>query len=1163
MADTGEYKLRLVVESMVGNAIKEFTQAKTGANALNIASGNLMRTLGKTAVKFGSLATAVTVTTKVIKASTNASIEFNTALANVATLIPQEEQRLLSLKGTIEGLSIDSGKSLDDLTDGVYQVISAFGDAIDTEQKLTIVTKSAIAGQSSTTESLNLLSAVTKAYGDTSASALSQVSDLAFLTVKLGQTTYPELATSIQKVTSLSELLDVSQQELFTTFATLTGVTGDAAVVSTQFKAVLNALLSPTDSLNSLMQELGVTSGQAMIQEYGFQGSLKEIIKYSEKLHVPLSDLVSSQEAIVAVQALGSAQADVFNAKLEQMNKSAGTTNKAFNEVSDGINDAGFALKQLKSMVKVVATQIGDKFTPSVSFLAKGLTNLIGRVTGNVTAQTQMKKSYEELISLSSDYVKINDELSESIDDQTTAYLNLQKALLEDKIQDALTDLSKNYEGTNEKIGELEQTLTDSQSVVDKNSKVFKKLGKMLGITVDSTLDWQQAMIDTNTATEDNLKNNMRLSDALAKLGYSDPAFITMVLDYNKALGKVDSTTSDLNVATAEQQYQMQLIAQAVADETTNIDSLASKNKALYDTIMDMVDDIKADDLAKSNADSTKTITEQMEAYKDFSIEELNAEISSLKYAEKHEISQENRKTLTELINALLEKRNGLQKTQDQLAESYKKTMTEQYQQELATLTAGEGLVKIENDRANAIAEAKANHADDANMLTTINALYDEQAKQFNKTIEAQLDSELASQKVLTAEEEVEQARKQAIKTLEEQGVTEQSIFDKTNALYDNKINAIRSSEQELENEEDAVWALKIATLEAGTEAESLEIEKQNAIAEAIEKYGEESKVIESITEYYDKLKKAKEDAKDSENTSYLEDLEDWGKGIVSDDTYAELDKLQSKMSKVENTWNQMSSITNAVSDAFSSYHDKVMSDMEAELSKTETDAETKRETADKVLEDLKDDNDTKISNLQDMYENDAISYDEYISRKKEIDNEYQNAQNKAEAEAIKSENAVLKAQYEIDKSSFESNKKTSIANAIISGAEGTMKSWAMGPIVGAAMSTVIAGATAYNVSQIASQSGPTEPTYAPVPTYFEEGGVVNSATNAIIGEAGPEAVIPLDKFDQTVFGSKTSSKNSVNYNITGNTFVGVGGVDDLIVKMEERRNVLKKRNRI
>jgi len=1163
MADTGEYKLRLVVESMVGNAIKEFTQAKTGANALNIASGTLMKTLGKTAVKFGSLATAVTVTTKVIKASTNASIEFNTALANVATLIPQEEQRLLSLKGTIEGLSIDSGKSLDDLTDGVYQVISAFGDAIDTEQKLTIVTKSAIAGQSSTTESLNLLSAVTKAYGDTSASALSQVSDLAFLTVKLGQTTYPELATSIQKVTSLSELLDVSQQELFTTFATLTGVTGDAAVVSTQFKAVLNALLSPTDSLNSLMQELGVTSGQAMIQEYGFQGSLKEIIKYSEKLHVPLSDLVSSQEAIVAVQALGSAQADVFNAKLEQMNKSAGTTNKAFNEVSDGINDAGFALKQLKSMVKVVATQIGDKFTPSVSFLAKGLTNLIGRVTGNVTAQTQMKKSYEELISLSSDYVKINDELSESIDDQTTAYLNLQKALLEDKIQDALTDLSENYEGTNEKIGELEQTLTDSQSVVDKNSKVFKKLGKMLGITVDSTLDWQQAMIDTNTATEDNLKNNMRLSDALAKLGYSDPAFITMVLDYNKALGKVDSTTSDLNVATAEQQYQMQLIAQAVADETTNIDSLASKNKALYDTIMDMVDDIKADDLAKSNADSTKTITEQMEAYKDFSIEELNAEISSLKYAEKHEISQENRKTLTELINALLEKRNGLQKTQDQLAESYKKTMTEQYQQELATLTAGEGLVKIENDRANAIAEAKANHADDANMLTTINALYDEQAKQFNKTIEAQLDSELASQKVLTAEEEVEQARKQAIKTLEEQGVTEQSIFDKTNALYDNKINAIRSSEQELENEEDAVWALKIATLEAGTEAESLEIEKQNAIAEAIEKYGEESKVIESITEYYDKLKKAKEDAKDSENTSYLEDLEDWGKGIVSDDTYAELDKLQSKMSKVENTWNQMSSITNAVSDAFSSYHDKVMSDMKAELSKTETDAETKRETADKVLEDLKDDNDTKISNLQDMYENDAISYDEYISRKKEIDNEYQNAQNKAEAEAIKSENAVLKAQYEIDKSSFESNKKTSIANAIISGAEGTMKSWAMGPIVGAAMSTVIAGATAYNVSQIASQSGPTEPTYAPVPTYFEEGGVVNSATNAIIGEAGPEAVIPLDKFDQTVFGSKTSSKNSVNYNITGNTFVGVGGVDDLIVKMEERRNVLKKRNRI
>ena len=38
-------------------------------------------------------------------------------------------------------------------------------------------------------------------YGDTSAAAVAKASDLALLTVRLGQTTFPELAASIGRVT--------------------------------------------------------------------------------------------------------------------------------------------------------------------------------------------------------------------------------------------------------------------------------------------------------------------------------------------------------------------------------------------------------------------------------------------------------------------------------------------------------------------------------------------------------------------------------------------------------------------------------------------------------------------------------------------------------------------------------------------------------------------------------------------------------------------------------------------------------------------------------------------------------------------------------------------------------------------------------------------------
>ena len=84
-----------------------------------------------------------------------------------------------------------------------YQVISAFGDTKEVPKQLEATLKAAKAGGASAFDSLNLLSAVTKGYGDTSFEAMMKVSDLAFQTVKLGQTTFPELASSIGRVAFL------------------------------------------------------------------------------------------------------------------------------------------------------------------------------------------------------------------------------------------------------------------------------------------------------------------------------------------------------------------------------------------------------------------------------------------------------------------------------------------------------------------------------------------------------------------------------------------------------------------------------------------------------------------------------------------------------------------------------------------------------------------------------------------------------------------------------------------------------------------------------------------------------------------------------------------------------------------------------------------------
>lgn len=171
--------------------------------------------------------------------------KFNGAMANVASLgVPIE--RVKELKTTVQDMSIAVGKSTDDLSDGLYQVVSAFGDTADSVEILDTNARAAAAGLATTTDSINLTSSVTKGYGDVSAASVKKVADLAFVTANLGQTTFPELAASMGTVVPMAVALGATQEELFAQMTALTGVTGNTSEVTTQLRATYQAILAPT-----------------------------------------------------------------------------------------------------------------------------------------------------------------------------------------------------------------------------------------------------------------------------------------------------------------------------------------------------------------------------------------------------------------------------------------------------------------------------------------------------------------------------------------------------------------------------------------------------------------------------------------------------------------------------------------------------------------------------------------------------------------------------------------------------------------------------------------------------------------------------------------------------------------------------------------------------
>lgn len=169
-----------------------------------------------------------------------------------------------------------------------------------------------------------------KGYDSVNVKTAQSISDMAFQTQKLGVTTYKELAASMQPLFPLGKSLNVSYQELFGSMATLTGVTGNTAEVTTQMKGLFTGLLKPTESMSKLMQKYGYENGQAMIKAEGMQGVLKILQKETGGQSNKMAQLFSNSRALTAALALTGSQYETFKEKTAKMGKAQGSTEKLY-----------------------------------------------------------------------------------------------------------------------------------------------------------------------------------------------------------------------------------------------------------------------------------------------------------------------------------------------------------------------------------------------------------------------------------------------------------------------------------------------------------------------------------------------------------------------------------------------------------------------------------------------------------------------------------------------------------------------------------------------------------------------------------------------------------------------------------------------------------------
>lgn len=353
---------------MLNTADAEKSLSKTDSKAKTFLGtiGNGVVTVAKFAGAVGAAAlTAAGAATKV-------AADFQSQMSNVQTLLTGTQDEIaakVSKYGDIvKEVSRTTGLETSNLTDGLYQVVSAFGDVDDAAKIMEIAAKSAKAGNAETSDAVNLLSAVTKGYGDISAEANQKAADLAFTTVRLGQTSFPELASSMGKVIPLCATMKVSEEELFGAMATLTGVTGGTAEVSTQLKATIQGFMQPTTAMTSALKKMGYENGQAAIESLGLQGALDALKESVNGDELAFAGMFSSVEAKTAVLALAGAQSEDFTNKTKEMYSATGAAESAFDTQTANLKGT---LEKLKQAANTAVIELGEKFLPVVQTLAE------------------------------------------------------------------------------------------------------------------------------------------------------------------------------------------------------------------------------------------------------------------------------------------------------------------------------------------------------------------------------------------------------------------------------------------------------------------------------------------------------------------------------------------------------------------------------------------------------------------------------------------------------------------------------------------------------------------------------------------------------------------------------------------------------------------------
>jgi len=378
----GSTFIRVVVDNAGANRrLDQTTQKVRGIGpAAKLAAGAAV-------AAFGAIAAA-------IAGSVGPAAEFQTGLAEIATLSEDAKSSIGAIGDSVKEVAVTFGQDLKDSTKAAYDAISAGIPTKEVGNFLKTAARAATGGLVDIATSVDVLTTSVNAWAKENLTA-ERASDILFSVVQRGKTTYEQLAGSLSNVANIAAAADISLEEVGAAVASLTAQGVPTSEAMTQIRGAVQGLIRDTPELIRAFNQAGYASGEAAIRAIGFGGAAGIVARAANGSLGAIQKMVGSVEGMNAVLGVTGSNLELFNENLEATRRSAGVSERAFNQLA---NTFEFQRRRVMQGFQLLRTELGSLFLPVLTEVAKVVADFFGVAADSSGEEGEETKSQFERI---------------------------------------------------------------------------------------------------------------------------------------------------------------------------------------------------------------------------------------------------------------------------------------------------------------------------------------------------------------------------------------------------------------------------------------------------------------------------------------------------------------------------------------------------------------------------------------------------------------------------------------------------------------------------------------------------------------------------------------------------------------------------------------------